>query len=37
MALHVVQGSYRHYDIPGAYIALTVGEDETVLVPLRAT
>ncbi len=29
MAFHVVQGSYRqsyrHYDVPGAYIALTVG------------
>lgn len=33
LAFHVVPGVYRHYDVPGAYMVVIVGEDETGLVP----
>lgn len=36
MTFHVVQGFYRHYHVPGAYIVVIVGEDETILVPPKA-
>lgn len=39
MAFHLVlvRDFYRHYDVPGAYMVVIVGEDETVLVPAGVT